>query len=84
MRYVFTAAYSAGAALPTLTAFSTTTERIFVFVPAAAIGFLAALGALGARLGGAPILAPVLRAVLSGALAMAVTAVIGALIGKAV
>ena len=52
--------------------------------PAASLVFLAALGALGAWLGGAPAAKPTLRVAFWGALAMAVTAGIGALIGKAV
>ena len=53
-------------------------------VPAAALVFLVALGALGAWAGGAPMVKPALRVGFWGALAMAVTAGIGALIGKAV
>ncbi|MBS1878695.1 MAG: VIT family protein [Actinobacteria bacterium] len=45
---------------------------------------LIGLGALGARLGGAPVLPAVLRVVFWGATAMAVTAGIGALVGAAV
>jgi VIT1/CCC1 family predicted Fe2+/Mn2+ transporter len=78
------AAYSLGAVLPTLAAFSTTTDRIVVSVPATAMSFLAVLGALGAWAGGAPVLKPALRGVISGALAMAVTATIGDLVGKAI
>jgi VIT1/CCC1 family predicted Fe2+/Mn2+ transporter len=77
-------AYSAGAALPTLAALFATTDQIVVSVPATAMGFLAALGALGAWLGGARLVKPALRGVLSGALAMAVTATIGDLVGKAI
>lgn len=45
---------------------------------------LIALGALGARLGGAPVPRAILRVVFWGATAMAVTAGVGALIGTAV
>lgn len=45
---------------------------------------LAGLGALGARLGGAPQVRAVVRVVFWGALAMAATAAIGALVGSAV
>jgi VIT1/CCC1 family predicted Fe2+/Mn2+ transporter len=45
---------------------------------------LIGLGALGARLGGAPVARAVLRVVFWGATAMAVTAGVGALIGTAV
>jgi vacuolar iron transporter family protein len=45
---------------------------------------LAGLGALGARLGGAPVSRAVLRVVFWGVIAMAVTSAIGALVGSAV
>lgn len=45
---------------------------------------LAALGAIGARLGGAAILKPTLRVAFWGAFAMATTADIGALLGSRV
>lgn len=45
---------------------------------------LAGLGALGARLGGAPEIPAVIRVVFWGAVAMAATAAIGALVGAAV
>ena len=77
-------AFSAGAALPTLAAFLSPKESLGVVVPVAALIFLAALGALGAWMGGAPIGRPTVRVAFWGALAMAVTAGIGALIGRAV
>ena len=77
-------AFSLGAALPTLAAFLAPAAAIVKAVPAAAMVFLVALGALGAWAGGAPMVKPALRVGFWGALAMAVTAGIGALIGKAV
>ncbi len=77
-------AFSVGAALPTVSAFLAETSLVVIVVPIAALVFLVALGALGARLGGAPIVRPALRVGFWGALAMAVTAGIGALVGKAV
>jgi vacuolar iron transporter family protein len=77
-------AFSVGAALPTLAAFVAPPDAIVKAVPAAALVFLVALGALGAWLGGAPMVKPALRVGFWGALAMGVTAGIGALIGKAV
>ena len=77
-------AFSVGAALPTLTAFLAPQGAVVKAVPAAALVFLVALGALGAWAGGAPVVKPALRVGFWGALAMAVTAGIGALIGKAV
>jgi VIT1/CCC1 family predicted Fe2+/Mn2+ transporter len=55
-------------------------------VPAIALSALlslAILGALGGRLGGAPIVRAAMRAMVGGGLAMAVTAVIGHLVGLA-
>jgi vacuolar iron transporter family protein len=77
-------AFSVGAALPTLAAFLAASGAAVLVVPAAALVFLVALGALGARLGGAPMLKAALRVGFWGALAMAVTAGIGAVVGKAV
>jgi VIT1/CCC1 family predicted Fe2+/Mn2+ transporter len=51
---------------------------------AASVVYLALLGAVGARTGGADILKPTLRVTFWGAIAMAVTAGIGLLIGKVV
>jgi VIT1/CCC1 family predicted Fe2+/Mn2+ transporter len=78
------AAFSVGAALPTLTAFLSPPESTIMAVAAAALILLIALGALGAWLGGAKIFKPALRVGFWGAMAMAVTAGIGALVGKAV
>jgi VIT1/CCC1 family predicted Fe2+/Mn2+ transporter len=77
-------AFSVGAAAPTLTAFLAPEGVVVKAVPAAAMVFLVALGALGAWAGGAPMVRPALRVGFWGALAMAVTAGIGALIGKAI
>jgi VIT1/CCC1 family predicted Fe2+/Mn2+ transporter len=76
--------FSAGAAMPTLAAFLASREATAAVVFLAALVLLAALGALGAWMGGAQIVRPTLRVAFWGALAMAVTAGIGALIGKAV
>jgi vacuolar iron transporter family protein len=76
--------FSVGAALPTLAAFLVASSLVVIVVPAAALVFLIALGALGALAGGAPVIRPALRVGFWGALAMAVTAGIGAVIGRAV
>jgi VIT1/CCC1 family predicted Fe2+/Mn2+ transporter len=76
--------FSVGAALPTLVAFLAASGVVVIAVPAAALIFLIALGAVGARAGGAPVIRPALRVGFWGALAMAVTAGIGAVIGRAV
>ena len=54
-------AFSVGAALPTLAAFLAASGAAVLVVPAAALVFLVALGALGARLGGAPMLKAALK-----------------------
>ena len=77
-------AFGLGAALPTLAAVVAPREMTVVTVSVAALILLALLGALGAWLGGAPLLKPTLRVAFWGALAMAVTAGIGALVGRAV
>jgi len=77
-------AFSVGAAMPTLAAFLTPREWIWIAVPGAALVFLAVLGALGGWMGGANVFKPALRVAFWGALAMGVTAAIGALIGHAV
>jgi VIT1/CCC1 family predicted Fe2+/Mn2+ transporter len=77
-------AFSVGAAMPTLAAYLSPRDAVVIAVPAAALVFLVALGALGAWAGGAPMVRPALRVGFWGALAMAVTAGIGALVGKAV
>ncbi len=46
-----------------------------------ALLFLAVLGAVGARAGGAPVIAAAVRVTFWGALAMAVTALIGTVFG---
>jgi VIT1/CCC1 family predicted Fe2+/Mn2+ transporter len=45
---------------------------------------LAALGALGGYLGGAPMLRAALRVVVGGGAAMAITAVVGRLVGTGI
>lgn len=75
------ASFAVGAALP-LAAVMLTPERYMVVgVAALSLLFLASLGALSARVGGAPVATASIRVVGWGALAMAVTAGVGALIG---
>ena len=78
------AAFTFGALLPLLAAvLSTSSTRIPVIVAATLVA-LATLGAVGARLGGAPLLAASVRITVLGALARAVTAAIGAAVGTTV
>jgi vacuolar iron transporter family protein len=76
--------FSSGAAAPLLLAAFTPMPVVMPVVGVSALVFLALLGAIGARAGGAPILKPTLRVAFWGALAMAATTGIGHLFGTAV
>lgn len=78
------ATFSAGAAMPLLVAALSPGPTAVYTVSAASLVFLAVLGALGAKAGGAPLVRATVRVTFWGALAMAVTAGIGSLVGKAV
>jgi VIT1/CCC1 family predicted Fe2+/Mn2+ transporter len=78
------ATFSVGAALPVIAALAAPRPFLMQAVFATSLAFLALLGALGAKAGGADILKPTIRVAFWGAFAMALTAGIGALIGKAV
>lgn len=75
--------FAVGAALPLATVAVTPLALMTPMVSAAALVFLALLGAVGARTGGAAMLKPVVRVVFWGAVALAATAGIGALFGVA-
>jgi VIT1/CCC1 family predicted Fe2+/Mn2+ transporter len=78
------ASFSVGAAMPLLMVFVSSTSVLVPTVFTASLGFLALLGAIGARAGGAKIMRATLRVTFWGALAMALTAVIGKLFGTVV
>lgn len=78
------ATFSAGAVAPLVAALVAPRSAVVAAVVAASLVFLAVLGTLGARAGGAPVLRSVARVVFWGALAMAVTAGVGKLFGTAV
>jgi VIT1/CCC1 family predicted Fe2+/Mn2+ transporter len=75
------ATFATGAALPLLAVLVTPQPLVVPVVSASAILFLAVLGAIGARAGGARPFRPVARVVFWGALALAVTAGVGAVFG---
>ncbi|HET6971406.1 MAG TPA: VIT family protein [Phenylobacterium sp.] len=75
--------FSGGAALPLLAAMLSPKGQIVPLVSAAAIVFLAVLGAIGARAGRASVWRSVIRVTFWGALALAATAGVGALFGVA-
>lgn len=74
-------AFALGAALPLLAVVLAPTSVRAALTVAVSIAALGSLGALGARLGGAPTGRAVLRVVVGGAAAMAITMGIGALVG---
>jgi VIT1/CCC1 family predicted Fe2+/Mn2+ transporter len=76
--------FSAGALLPLAVAALAPRPVLDAAVAGSALVFLALLGAVAARAGGAPPARAALRVTLWGALAMAVTAAVGALFGTVV
>ncbi len=73
--------FAAGAALPLLVALMVPHTLLMWSVAGSSLVFLALLGLVAARVGGAPVLPSVGRVVFWGALAMALTAAVGALFG---
>jgi VIT1/CCC1 family predicted Fe2+/Mn2+ transporter len=78
------ATFSAGAAMPLLMVIVSPTAALVPIVSAASLGFLAVLGAIGAKAGGSNVLRATIRVTFWGALAMAITAGIGKLFGTVV
>ncbi|MBL0151754.1 MAG: VIT family protein [Ideonella sp.] len=75
------ASFAVGAALPLGVTALVTGPGLIAWVSGASIAFLAALGVLAARTGGAPVATGAWRVTFWGALAMAVTAGVGAWFG---
>ena len=78
------ASFAVGAALPLLVVVVAPAGSLLAWVPGTALVFLALLGALAARTGGAGMLVGAWRVTFWGALAMAITAGVGALFGAPV
>jgi VIT1/CCC1 family predicted Fe2+/Mn2+ transporter len=78
------ASFTAGAVMPVVAVILSPSAYVVPAVAVASLVYLAVLGVIGARTGGAAILPATIRVTFWGALAMAVTAGIGMLIGKAV
>jgi VIT1/CCC1 family predicted Fe2+/Mn2+ transporter len=78
------ASFTIGAALPLAVVFASPREQLVAIVSAASLVFLAVLGALAARAGGANAVTGAVRVTFWGALALAVTAGIGRMIGVSV
>jgi vacuolar iron transporter family protein len=75
--------FAVGAAMPILTVVMAPEASLIPVVSATSLVFLALLGGLAARAGGARIVVGAMRVTLWGALAMGVTAAVGALFGTA-
>ena len=75
--------FTAGAALPLVVVAVASPALIGVAVASSSLVFLAGLGTLAARTGGAPVIASAWRVTFWGALAMALTAGVGAVFGAA-
>jgi VIT1/CCC1 family predicted Fe2+/Mn2+ transporter len=78
------ATFAVGAVLPLLVVFLFPASVLVLAVSGSALLFLALLGYLSARSGGAPVWPAILRVTFWGALAMALTAGVGALLGVAI
>ena len=78
------ATFTIGAAAPLILTAVSPANALLPAVAAGSLFFLALLGLIGAKAGGAGIMRPTLRVMFWGALAMALTTGIGALFGKIV
>jgi vacuolar iron transporter family protein len=78
------ATFAVGAALPLLTVLIVPESSLVLLVTLTSLVFLALLGILAARAGGAPVGKSALRVTFWGALAMGLTAGVGALFGTVV
>ena len=78
------ATFSVGAAMPLAMVLVSPASALVPIVSAASLGFLALLGAIGAKAGGSNILRATVRVTFWGALAMALTAGIGKLFGTVI
>ena len=78
------ATFAVGAAMPLLMVVVSPTSMLVPLVSVASLGFLALLGAIGAKAGGADVLRATIRVTFWGALAMALTAGIGKMFGTVV
>ena len=78
------ATFAVGAALPLLTVLVAPESKLVPIVSGISLIFLAGLGVLAARAGGAPMMKSAVRVAFWGALAMGLTAAVGALFGTVV
>ena len=78
------ATFAVGAGMPLLTVLVTPATRLVAVVSLVSLFFLACLGVLSARAGGAPMIKSAIRVTFWGALAMGLTAAVGSLFGTIV
>lgn len=78
------ATFSAGAAAPLALVLLSPLKWMILVVSVGSLVFLAVLGLIGAKTGGAEVFRPIVRVTFWGALAMALTAIIGAIVGTVV
>ena len=78
------ATFAVGAAMPLLMVMISPVDKLVLAVSVASLGFLALLGAVGAKAGGADVITGTARVTFWGALAMAATAGIGKLFGAVI
>ncbi|HEX8725537.1 MAG TPA: VIT family protein [Gemmatimonadaceae bacterium] len=78
------ASFAVGAAMPLLTTWLSPVARVIPLVIGGSLVFLAVLGAVAARTGGAPVVRGAVRVAFWGALAMGITAGVGRLFGTVV
>jgi vacuolar iron transporter family protein len=76
--------FAVGAAMPLFITALAPRESLIIFVSGASLLFLALLGALAARAGGASVIPSIIRVTFWGALAMGITAGVGVLFGTVV
>ncbi len=73
--------FTIGAVLPLLVVFIVTQAKVIPIVATSSLVFLASLGGISAKIGGAPIMIGVIRVTFWGALAMLITAAVGRMFG---
>ena len=78
------AAFSVGAVFPLILVLASPSKDLIVVVSLGSLGFLAILGIIAAKVGGANAIKGALRVCFWGALAMIITAAIGKLFGTVV
>ena len=76
--------FAVGAAMPLFITALAPRESLIIFVSGTSLLFLALLGALAARAGGASVMPSIIRVTFWGALAMGITAGVGVLFGTVV